>query len=220
MFGRSTKEFDEVRAIAEHDLALVANDILALDAAVAGADAAGLAVADYRAASAHFDAASDALERAHTVNDLRHVSSALDEARYALSCTRARLDGKTVPDRRAPCFFDPSHGGSLSDVDWTLPDGTRRRVPACGACAVAVIQGSTPVYREVDSGGQRVPHWAGADHHNPYSGGYYDRSGGLGGALLGGIAGLAAGSLIGDLLGGGGGGFGGGGGDFDGGDWG
>jgi hypothetical protein len=206
VFGRSSKEFEQVRRVAQQDLGLLSGDLLALDPVVNSAGAAPLAVADYRAASAKFELASRSLDEAHTVDDLRHVSAAIDEARYSLACARARIGGEPVPERRAPCFFDPSHGVSLSDVDWTMPDGSTRKVPACGNCAVAVMRGTLPDYRQVDTDEGRVPHWDAPSHHGPYTGGYYDRHGGLGDSLLGGLAGFAAGTLLGDIMNGGGGG--------------
>ena len=197
MFTRETSEFAEVHSEAMHDLALLSNDVLALDGVMADATSDPLARADYRAAVGNFQLASQALDQADTVTDLQQVSEAIDEAQYSMLRVHARLDGKPLPDRRPACFFDPSHGPSLSEVAWEMPGGAVRKVPACGACAVAVLQRAAPGYREVTSGGQRVPHWEAGDHHGPYRRGF-----GNGGSLLSGVAGMAAGLLLGDVLGG------------------
>ena len=46
------------------------------------------------------------------------VAEALEEGRYGMTWAREVLAGRTPPERRAPCFFDPRHGPSARDVSW------------------------------------------------------------------------------------------------------
>ena len=96
MFRRETSEFGEVHAEAMHDRALHSNDVLALDGAMADATSDQLAQADHRAAVGNFQFASQTLDQADSVAELRQVSEAIDEARYSILRVHARLDGKTT----------------------------------------------------------------------------------------------------------------------------
>ena len=177
-----------------------------------------------------YDRAQRPEARRRGAQDFAPVSTALEEGRWAMESAKARLAGRTPPERRPPCFFDPRHGPSTRDVEWS-PDGyPAREVPACEADAVRIESGEEPLTREVELAGPahallRRPGWMG-----PYSGGYYGGFGGFGAGLFGG---MILGDLMGDGFGGGyaygadggggGGDFGGGGfggGDFGGGDFG
>jgi len=109
------------------------------------------------------------------------VTNALQDGRYALACVQARLEGKPLPERRPPCFFDPRHGPSFEDVTWAPSGGVERQVPACRACAVTVADGQVPAAREVliGTGQKRSPYWMAGPMYAPYAGGYYSAWGGL-----------------------------------------
>ena len=140
---------------------------------------------------------------------LHAVSSALEEGRYELACVRALQAGQPIPERRAPCFFNPQHGPSVQDVTWTPPGGAPREVPACADCASRVARGVDVDAKTVSVGGQATPYWNAGPDYAGYAGGYY---GGFGGMLPG----LLVGTLLGSSFGGGfgyggfGGGYGGG----------
>ena len=139
-----------------------------------------------------------------------------------MASAKALAEGRTPPERRPPCFFDPRHGPSTRDVEWAPPYGEPRLVPACEADALRVEEGMEPAAREVLVGGSRVPYWNAGPAYAPFAGGYF---GGFGGGLL---PGLLVGSMLGGGLGMGWGagaaygadGWDGGGGDFGGGDFG
>jgi hypothetical protein len=118
-----------------------------------------------------------------------------------MACAEARLEGRPVPERRPPCFFDPRHGPSTRDVEWAPPGGAPRAVPACEACAVAVDEGREPATREVMTNGRLVPYYAAPAYFSPWAGGFFSPFGG---------GGFLSGLFLGELLGGGFGGFGGG----------
>jgi len=148
----------------------------------------------YALAVERYTQAEEALDRARRSEDLRPVTEALEEGRWAMEAARAEMEGARAPERRAPCFFDPRHGPSVTDVDWTPPGGTARSVPACAADAVRVRDGQDPNMRQVPVGGELVPYWQAGPAYAPWAGGFF------GGGLFPGL-------FIGSLLGGGFGGF-------------
>ena len=125
--------------------------------------------------------------------DLAPVGSALEEGRWAMASAKARFAGETPPERRPPCFFDPRHGPSSRDVEWSPPYGEARLVPACEADAharrgrrrPADARGRVARASACRTGRPAAP-------TRPFAGGYF---GGFGGGLLPGL-------LIGSMLGG------------------
>jgi hypothetical protein len=224
------RELEEVKQVAQEDLVALSDDIRALDLDTSMPDADPEAVRHYTAAVDQYQKAADALDRARRTEDLGPMSAALEAGRYEMSATKAILEGRPVPERRAPCFFDPRHGPSVEDVEWAPPDGAPRMVPACAADAQRIREGLEPMTREVAGvGGQMTPYWNAPGYYGPWAGGYF------GGFPMGGLfTGLLLGSYLGggwgypvyvdsgggDAGGGDGGGDFGGGGDWGGGDWG
>jgi hypothetical protein len=216
---REAAEFAEVKDNARDDLVALGDDIRALDLDVQMPGLPDATRADYERAVNAYDRADTAWKQANRPDDLRPVGEALEEGRWAMESTRARLEGREPPERRPPCFFDPRHGPSSRDVEWAPSGGQPRMVPACEADAQRVERGEDPEAREVTVGGQRMPYYAAGPMYAPFMGGFF------GGGLLPGL-------FIGGMLGGmwdepaaadvGGGDFGGGdfgGGDFGGGDF-
>jgi hypothetical protein len=223
------------------------DDLIALNSAVTELDTdatvqnAPAAAPEQAAALSCYERGTKALDTAKRLGDLRAVGLAIAEGQYRLACATALAESKPRPQRRPPCLFDPRHGMSVRDVDWTPPQGrTTRGVPACSACAHQLDEGIEPEMRQVEVAGSPV-RYAESRLAPGYWGGYYGYGGGgyelftgfvLGQLLAphpaGGWSGFGGslGSLFGGSFGGGGfggGGFGGGdsgGGDFGGGDFG
>jgi hypothetical protein len=221
------RELEEVKSVANEDLVALADDIRALDLDTSMPDADPEAVRHYTEAVDQYQKAATALDRARRTEDLAPMSTALEAGRYSMAATKAILEGRPVPERRPPCFFDPRHGPSVEDVEWAPPDGAPRRVPACAADAQRIHDGLEPESRQVlaGAGGRMTPYWNAPGYYGPWAGGYF------GGFPMGGLfTGLALGSFLGGGWGypvyvDGGGGDGGdsgdaGGGDAGGGDWG
>jgi hypothetical protein len=219
------RELEEVKSVANEDLVALANDIQALDLDTSMPNADPEAVRHYTEAVDQYQKAADALDRAKRVEDLAPMSAALEAGRYSMAAAKAIMEGRPVPERRAPCFFDPRHGPSVEDVQWAPPGGAPRMVPACAADAQRVHDGLEPESRQVlaGAGGGMTPYWNAPGYYGPWAGGYF------GGYPMGG---LFTGMMLGSFLGGGWGGYpvyvggdsggdgGGGGGDFGGGDFG
>jgi hypothetical protein len=221
------RQLEEVKSVANEDLVALANDIQALDIDTSMPDADPEAVRHYTEAVDQYQKAAAALDKARRTEDLAPMSAALEAGRYSMAATKAILEGRPVPERRAPCFFDPRHGPSVEDVQWAPPGGAPRMVPACAADAQRVHDGLEPESRQVlaGAGGGMTPYWNAPGYYGPWAGGYF------GGFPMGGLfTGLALGSLLGGGWGGypvyvggdsggdGGGGDVGGGGDWGGGD--
>ena len=204
------QELAQVKALAQEDLVALGEDIRALDIDTRMPGVDPEAVSHYSAAVDSYQKAADAYDRARRPEEMAAVSSALEEGRFSMAAAKALLEGKPLPERRPPCFFDPRHGPSVEDVTWTPPGGAPREVPACAICAPKVRSGIEPQSREVLVNDRPVPFWRAPAYYGPWYGGYF---GGGAGSLLTGL-------LIGQALGGFGGfGWGGGyGGDAGGGD--
>ena len=234
----------ELAETAREDLIALGDDIRALDLDVQMPGADPQAKEHYATAVERYDQAERALDRAKRPEDFGPIAQALEEGRYAMSVAKARFAGQPVPERRPPCFFDPRHGPSVTEVDWAPEGGQPRPVPVCQADAVRIESGEAPMTREVLAGGQRVPLYDAPSYYSPYAGGFFGGfSGFLPGLLFGSVlsSALTPGPFIGGGFGdgygdgygdgdfGGGGGFDlgdfggggfGGGGDFGGGDFG
>jgi hypothetical protein len=129
-----------------------------------------------------------------------------------MACVKARVAGAPLPQRRPPCFFDPRHGMSVTDVTYAPSGGAERQVPACALDAERVQAGAEPDIRQVMVGTQRVPYWQGGGAYRPYAAGYFGAFGpmdwifmgfmfnGLGGGV--GELGAGLGEGMGDMFGG------------------
>lgn len=204
------KQLKEVKDVALEDLVALGEDLRALDLQVEMPTSDPRAKEEYVRALGEYESATGSLDKANRLQDIQKVSQDLAEGRYAIQCAKARLEGKEPPAKREPCFFDPRHGPSVTDVEWS-PDGSgaTRRVPACAADAALVAGGTSPKGREITVEGRRVPYWEAPAYYGPWAGGYWG-----GGGLL---QGMILGSMFGGGFGGGGWGSGMGGGDADGG---
>ena len=107
-----------------------------------------------------------------------------------MASARARLEGREPPERTPPCFFDPRHGPSAREVEWSPPWGEPRTVPACEADAQRVERGEDPEPREITVGGRRMPYWNAGPAYAPYMGGFFG-------------GGCCPGMFLGSVLGGG-----------------
>ena len=169
----SPADLEAPRRAAEEDVTRFGEELqrLDLDVQMAGVDEAMLQ--DWQRALDSYESAKRSLEMVQTPEDVRHVTTALEDGRYAVACVRARRDGQPLPVRRPPCFFNPSHGPSTTDVDWSPPGGQPRRIPVCGADADRLAQGAEPDIRTVPQGAGRVPYWNAGPAYSPWAMGYF-----------------------------------------------
>lgn len=219
--GRSSKrrelerrqaELEPVKRLAQEDVTALGVELQDLDIEVAGSQLGAGENADYQRALDAYEAAKLAADAMARPEDVRHVTEILEDGRYAMACVRARVDGRPLPQRRPPCFFDPRHGMSVADVPYTPPGGAQRDVPACQLDAERVRAGAEPDIRKVMVGSRRVPYWQGGRAYQPYAMGYFGAFGPMewmfmGMLFSGGFEGIgegigAIGEGIGDMFGG------------------
>jgi hypothetical protein len=186
-------ELEPVQKLAFEDVTALGTDLQGLDAELAGRELDAGARADYQRALDAYESAKTSSDRLTAPDQVRHVTEILDDGRYAIACVRARVSGQPLPARRPPCFFDPRHGLSVADVEWTPAGGTARQVPACALDAERVHAGAEPDSRQVMVGAQRMPYYEGGRAYAPYASGYFG----------GGMNMMFTGLLVGSLLGGG-----------------
>jgi hypothetical protein len=205
----AAREFTQVRQAADEDVTALGESVTSLNFDINSAQPEARQY--YEQSLGAYDHAKQALAVARRPEDLRGVSAALEEGRWALAATTASASGRAIPERRPPCFFNPQHGPSVADVDYAPDGGAPRPVPVCAADLDRVQRGINPDVRQLVVGGQQVPYWNAGPMYAPWAGGYY---GGFGSVMPGVFGGL----LLADLLMphyGWGGGFGGGYGGFD-----
>jgi hypothetical protein len=188
---RRAADLEAVRKVADEDVTRFGEELQRLDSdmLVETIDEAGRQ--DYQRALDAYENAKELMTRVTHPDEIRHVTEALEDGRYAAACVVARAEGRPLPTRRPPCFFNPAHGPSTTDIDWAPPGGQPRQVPVCAADADRVEQGAEPDIRTVRQGVGRVPYWQGGPAYSPWASGYF------GGFAM---SGLLPGFLIGTML--------------------
>src|SRR5689334_795750 len=186
--ARRSADLEAVRKVTDEDVTRFGEELQRLDSDLLTDTLDEATRQDYQRALDSYESAKESLSRVRASEDVRHVTEALEDGRYAVACVRARVAGTPLPTRRPPCFFNPAHGPSTTDIDWAPAGGQPRQVPVCAADADRVSQGAEPDIRTVQQGAGRVPYWQGGPAYSPWASGYfggYATSGLLPGFLLG-----------------------------------
>ncbi|NBM19380.1 hypothetical protein [Streptomyces sp. GC420] len=182
---------EKVRVVVDEDITAFGEELDRLDFHPGEPGATDAMRSDYEKALDSYDRAKTRMAAARRPDDVREVTEALEDGRFALAVLAARRAGfkeGELPERRPPCFFDPRHGPSAQDVPWTPAGGAARDVPVCAADAARLAEGEDPVIRTVDTPYGRRPYWEAGPAYGPWAGGYF------GGGILPGL-------LIGTMLG-------------------
>ena len=179
---REAAELELMRELADHDVTLLGEELGRLDEAIAGHQLDHAALEDYQSALDSYESARRTVARLAAADEVSGVADVLTGGRYAVACVRARVAGQPLPERRAPCFFNPQHGPSAVDVEWTPPVGGTRRVPACAQDAARVkagdeLEGRYTEYAVPRDPYRRDPRWEAGALIEPYSLGYFASSG-------------------------------------------
>ncbi|MFF7357897.1 hypothetical protein ACFZA1_35505 [Streptomyces filipinensis] len=182
---------DRLRVVVDEDITAFGEELDRLDFQPAEPGADDAMRADYEHALDTYDTAKQRMAAASRPEDVRTVTEALEDGRFSLARLAARREGRPLPERRPPCFFDPRHGPSVTDATWTPPGGAARQVPVCAADATRLADGRDPVIREVDTDHGRRPYWDAGPAYGPWAGGYF------GGGIL---PGLLVGTLLGSIM--------------------
>ncbi|HIW30608.1 MAG TPA: hypothetical protein H9987_11465, partial [Candidatus Luteococcus avicola] len=147
------------RKMADEDVTKFGEELQRLDSAVAGHPLDAAMRQDYERALDAYEDAKRSLEAVTKPEQVSHVTEILEDGRYAIACVNARVEGRPLPQKRPPCFFNPAHGPSTENVDWAPAGGATQSVPACAADAERVKAGADPVIRTVQNGSRRVPYY-------------------------------------------------------------
>lgn len=137
--AQKAKELAEIKQMATEDVVRLGEDIARLEIDLTAVD--DPTRVDYTHAMDSYDRAKVELDTIQRPEDVKKITTSLEDGRYYMTATRARMEGEPVPERRQPCFFNPQHGPSQQDVMWAPPGGSPRSVTACPACAQAVLSG-------------------------------------------------------------------------------
>jgi hypothetical protein len=177
--------------VVDEDITAFGEELDRLDFHPAEAGADDAMRADYERALDAYEQAKSSMAAARRPEDVRAVTQSLEDGRFSLALLSARREGRPLPERRAPCFFDPRHGPSVADATWTPAGGAPREVPVCAADQARLADGRAPAVREVDTDYGRRPYWDAGPAYGPWAGGYF------GGGLL---PGLLVGTLLGSMM--------------------
>ncbi|MFE6691983.1 hypothetical protein ACFVFQ_36625 [Streptomyces sp. NPDC057743] len=189
---RERAELEALRVVVDEDITAFGEELERLDFTPSTPGATDAMRADYSSALDAYDLAKTKMAEARRPEDVRPVTEALEDGRFALATLAARRTGAPLPERRLPCFFDPRHGPSTTDVQWAPPGGAPRPVPACAADATRLADGLEPMSRTVQTPGGRQPYWDAGPTYSPWAGGYFG-----GGSVL---TAMVAGTVLGSML--------------------
>jgi hypothetical protein len=154
----------QVRRAVRDDLASLAEDVRELERG----GLSPLVAEAYARVLDCYARAELAYDRARSPEELEPATAALAEGRYELARARAALEGRDVPERRPPCFFDPRHGPAEREVEWAS-----RVVVACEADAARIEHGAEPETRHLFVDGRPVPYWSAPSAFDAWRRGYY-----------------------------------------------
>jgi hypothetical protein len=171
--SRQAADLEKVRTVADEDVTRFGEELQRLDSDLLTETLDEAARQDYQRALDSYESAKDIVRRVTEPDQVKHVTEALEDGRYAMACVLARRDGEPLPVRRPPCFFNPAHGPSTTDIEWAPPAGVARQVPVCAADADRVQQGAEPDIRTVVQGYRRVPYWQAGPAYSPWAMGYF-----------------------------------------------
>ncbi|MEU9098723.1 hypothetical protein [Streptomyces sp. NPDC048361] len=180
-----------LQVVVDEDITAFGEELDRLDFHPAEAGADDAMRADYERALDSYETSKSLMAKAERPADVTGVTQALEDGRFSLATLAARREHRPLPERRAPCFFDPRHGPSVEDATWTPAGGAPRQVPVCLADATRLRDGQDPMVREVDTDQGRRPYYDAGPAYGPWAGGYF------GGGML---PGLLMGTMLGSML--------------------
>jgi hypothetical protein len=176
-------ELESVQRLAEEDVILFGEQLQRLDAEVGEHHLDTAARSDYQRALDAYESAQREVPRLRDPEEVSKITDTLATGRYALACVQARVAGREIPELRVPCFFNPQHGPSVTDVIWTRPRRGTRTVPACAQDAARVAAREEPELRTVRIGARTVPYWEAGAAYLPYSRGYFPAATAIGASI-------------------------------------
>jgi hypothetical protein len=148
------------RKLMDEDVTVLGEQVAALHLDTLVDDLDPAATDHYRRALENYDQAKQLLAASASLEDVVAIEQVVADARYHRAAVIAVIAGDPLPERREPCFFNPQHGPSMQDVEWT---GVARTIAVCAADARQLAAGDEPLVRMVRIGDRWVPwHLAGS----------------------------------------------------------
>ncbi|CAM5678368.1 hypothetical protein STENM223S_00127 [Streptomyces tendae] len=138
---------EKLRVVVDEDITAFGEELDRLDFHPGEPGADDAMRADYERALDAYEQAKTYMAAARKPEDVRAVTQAVEDGRYALASLTARRAGEPVPERRPPCFFDPRHG----------PVGRRRPVDPAGRDGRVRCRCARPTGRGWPTGATRGP---------------------------------------------------------------
>ncbi|MER7173311.1 hypothetical protein [Streptomyces mesophilus] len=182
---------ERLRVVVDEDITAFGEELERLDFHPGEKGATDAMREDYERALDSYESAKSIMASAQRPEDVKGVTQALEDGRYSLAVLAARREGRALPERRLPCFFDPRHGPSVADASWAPPGGPARDVPVCAADKARIDDGEDPAVRTVDTDQGRRPYYEAGPAYGPWAGGYF------GGGIL---PGLLVGTMLGSMM--------------------
>ncbi|WP_405611822.1 hypothetical protein [Streptomyces sp. NBC_01508] len=180
---RDRQALGRLRVVVDEDITAFGEELDRLDFHPGEKGADDAMRTDYEHALDAYEQAKSLMASAGHPEDVRGVTEALEDGRFSLAALAARRTGTPLPERRSPCFFDPRHGPSVKDVDWSPPPGGAvRPIPVCAADAARLADGDDPMTRMVQTEHGPRPYYDAGPAYGPWAGGYF--GGGVLPALL------------------------------------
>jgi hypothetical protein len=128
----------ERQALAREDVTRFGEELDAADVRLDGVDTG----ADVQAAMDAYADAGRVVDASPSDEQLREVRATVEYGRWRLACAQALVAGTPKPARRALCFFDSTHGTSVTDWMYTPQGSKAREVPVCAACQARLSGGT------------------------------------------------------------------------------
>lgn len=145
------------RKLANDDVTALGEELAELHLDTLASELDEQAAHHYRRALDHYDQAKERVRTSETAEDVLAGDQLLQDARYHRAAVLALQAGEPLPARREPCFFDPRHGPSVRDLQWSPPSGVERTVSVCASDARRLEGGAAPEVRMVRVGDRHVP---------------------------------------------------------------
>ena len=119
----------QMRQETEEDVTTFGEALRDLDMEMVGKDISADGRKDWNMALDCYDRAKTLMAQDKSTRSIPLVTETLEEGRHAIACVQARANGEPIPEVRPPCFFDPAHGPSTTDVMYSPAAEWRARFP-------------------------------------------------------------------------------------------
>ncbi|MER6150513.1 hypothetical protein, partial [Streptomyces hirsutus] len=97
---------EKLRVVVDEDITAFGEELDRLDFHPGEPGADDAMRADYERALDSYERSKQLMDGADRPEDVRAVTQAVEDGRFALAVLAARREGRALPERRPPCFFD------------------------------------------------------------------------------------------------------------------